>query len=103
MRSIAGYLIPLILMAMVVSCGDSHLRGRTQASPDNETYLAFDLKELPQCNPLIVDDREWPPPYDEPEKAIKPGQHLVKCGEDDTGIGFSIPSGVVFVFDYWGL
>jgi hypothetical protein len=93
--------ILVVLAAGMMSCGDEHLRGRTTPSPDNGTYLSFDLEELPQCNPLIVDDREWPPPYDE-ARSIEPGQHLVRCGEDDTGIGFTVPAGVVFVFDYWG-
>ena len=101
MSSIRRCCVVVIFLTVMLSCGDGHLRGRTSPSPDDMTYLAFDLAELPPCDPLFVDGREWPPPYDEP-RAIEPGEHLVRCGKGDTGISFTVPAKVVFVFDYWG-
>ena len=101
MRRVARLWTLPILVIGLLSCGDGNLRGSATTSTDDQTYLAFDRENMPPCGALIVDDREWPPPYDKP-RLISPGEHLVRCGEGDSGIGFVVPEGTKFVFDYWG-
>ena len=89
----------LILGGMAfIGCNDGHLRGSVEKSPDGKTYLAVVDENGGQCGPLMVDGKIWPHKINEPGP-IEPGDHTIECGGK---ISFTIPSGVVFKFDYWG-
>ena len=75
-----------------------YLRGSVKKSIDGKTYLNVIDDNGGGCGPMIVDGKLWP--YKINEKGlISPGVHTIKCGGE---IGFEIPPGVVFSFDYWG-
>ena len=80
------------------SCGDRDLRGSFERSADGKTYLAVVDNNGGGCGPIFVDGKQWPHPIGHPA-AIEPGRHTIKCGGE---IGFKIPPGVVYRFDYWG-
>jgi hypothetical protein len=81
-----------------IACGDGHLRGSVSPSPDEHTYLA--IVDDGGCDVLIVDGVVWR--HGRARVRIAPGEHRIACGEGDSGIGFFVPEGVVFGFDYWG-
>ena len=92
-------LLPVALLASLicVGCGHRDLRGSYAASQDGKTYLVF-VNAQCQLEPPRVDGKVWPHPIGE-VGPIEPGLHsVVECGE----IGFTIPRGVVYKFDYWG-
>ena len=60
------------------------------------------------CDEMLIDEAVWPEPSDR-ARPFAPGTHSIRCGIFDgepipteTGIGFDIPAGRVFRFDYWG-
>ena len=77
--------------------GNGHLRGHVTDSPDGKTYLAI-VDDNNGCT-IKVDGHDWDVPVGTP-KEIAPGEHEIDC--DRSKIGFIIPEGVVFNFDYWG-
>jgi hypothetical protein len=93
-------LCPLLVLLCVTGggCSKRSLRGTTTASPDGKTYLSVDDDNGGKCGPLTVDGSPWLHKIGQPG-AIEPGAHKIQCGG---WIGFKIPSGVVFHFDYWG-
>jgi len=93
---LAGVL--LLVSHAFLACGDGRLRGSVAPSEDGKTYLAVVDDNGGHCGPIRVDGEVWALPLGQPGP-IEPGTHTIKCGAE---ISFSIPSGVVFEFDYWG-
>ena len=88
----------LLLAALILGCGDGHLRGQVSPSPDGRTYLVVADDNGGRCGPIRVDGSLWPHAVGE-RGQIEPGRHTIECG---TELSFEIPEGVVFSFDYWG-
>jgi hypothetical protein len=82
----------------LAGCDDGHLRGPVAPSADGGTYLAIVDGNAGACGPLLLDGKPWPYKVGEPGP-VAPGRHLIDCGGE---IGFDIPQGIVFKFDYWG-
>jgi hypothetical protein len=78
------------------ACDDGHLRGSVKKSDDGKTYLL--VAEGNNCNQIKVDGKLWNHAIGEAGE-ISPGEHVIDCNGE---IGFFIPAGVVFSFDYWG-
>jgi hypothetical protein len=93
-------IIPLLVLNLVqLHCGDAHLRGSAEPSPDGKTYLMIvDDNGGEACEDFIVDGKVWPHSLNE-KGEIDPGIHTIECGGS---IEFAIPRGVIFSFDYWG-
>lgn len=91
-------LLPILLSSLAVGCGDGHLRGSVEPSPDGKTYLAVVDDNGGGCGPIEVDGKPWAYPIGKPGR-ISPGLHTIECGGK---IEFEIPDGVLFSFDYWG-
>lgn len=90
--------ISILLLALVVSgCDDGHLRGYTTASPDGRTYLVIE-DDYNGCA-LTVDGKPWLHAVGV-AAPVAPGTRTIACNGGE--IGFNIPEGVVFHFDYWG-
>ena len=80
---------------------ERNLRGSFVPSEDKKTYLIVLDNNSGNCEPLMVDGKEWT--LNTTEKSeIAPGEHRIQCGEGDSGIGFIIPEATVYSFDYWG-
>lgn len=91
----------ILLLAVTVffaACDDGYLRGSITKSSDDKTYLAVVDDNGGKCGPIIVDGKIWSYKIGE-AGPIVPGYHTIECGG---GMGFDIPQGVVFQFDYWG-
>jgi len=87
----------MLLAALAsASCGDNYLRGFVEASPDGKTYLAVVAGN--NCNQIKIDGAAWPHAIGQ-LGAVAPGAHTIECNGE---IGFSIPAGKVFKFNYWG-
>ncbi len=92
-------LIWLALLVMTsVGCADRDLRGSYERSSDGKTYLAILDNNGGGCGPIFLDGEEWRHPIGQAAQ-IEPGQHTISCGGD---IGFTVPAGVIYRFDYWG-
>ena len=78
-----------------------NLRGSFKVSPDHKTYLVIEDDNAGGCDPLMIDGAKWNLKKGE-AGAISAGAHKIQCGKDDSGIGFDIPDGTVFSYDYWG-
>lgn len=88
-----------MLSAMTaLSCECRDLRGTISPSPDGKTYLAVVDDNGGGCSAILVDGAVWPHSIGEAAQ-IAPGDHKIEC---DGEIGFTIPEGSVFRFDYWG-
>jgi hypothetical protein len=98
-------LVPVVVIFALLGCSSCvgrDLRGTYKRSADGKTYLAVIDDNGAKCVPLVVDGRVWPHATGEAGR-IEPGSHTISCGTDvGLGIGFEIPPGVVFKFDYWG-
>ena len=94
-------LLPLIGLAFIFACGDGELRGHSEPSPDGRSYLVIEDDNRGACRKLLVDGATWTHPRGTAGE-ISPGEHTIKCGEGDSGIGFSVRPATTFYFDYWG-
>ena len=86
------------------SCQDRNLRGWWKKSSDGKTYLVVDDPDGSNCPPIFVDGRALAVGIGE-RSAIEPGEHSINCGVGSDmrqGIGFNVPAGVEYHFDYWG-
>jgi len=81
-----------------ISCSRENLRGSTQVSLDNKTYLIVTDDNGGYCGNIIVDGKKWNYALHQ-AGLISAGTHTIECG---TSIEFIIPEGVIFSFDYWG-
>jgi hypothetical protein len=90
--------ISVVALILCASCEHSTLRGTYAPSRDHKTYLAVVDDNGGRCGPIKVDGKVWPHPIGE-AAPIDPGPHTIACGGE---IGFDIPRGVVFKFNYWG-
>jgi len=90
--------IAFVAVLSCVGCGNSDLRGALEKSKDGKTYLAVVDDNGGHCGPLTVDGKVWTHPIGEAAQ-IDPGPHTIACGGE---IGFNIPNGVVYKFNYWG-
>ena len=97
MRALLRTLIAALALSLSGCGDDGHLRGHVTASPDGKTYLAI-VDGRNGCA-LKVDGRLWTAGTGE-ARPISPGEHTIDC--DGEEIGFIVPEGVVFNFDYWG-
>jgi hypothetical protein len=93
-----AYASVFLLSLVVMGCEDHDLRGRFSKSMDGKTYLAVTDDNGGKCGPLTVDGKNWEKPIDRPREIV-PGDHVVKCGGE---IGFTVPAGVTYKFNYWG-
>lgn len=81
--------------------GNRNLRGSYTPSTDHQTYLVIADDNGGGCDPILIDGAPWN--YKKGEVGlIASGAHQIQCGKGDSGIGFEIPAGTVFRFDYWG-
>ena len=88
-----------LTMLPCIACGEKrNLRGSFTASQDGKTYLAVVDDNAGNCRSVRVDGKAWPHEIGEPG-GVAPGHHTISCNGD---IGFDIPLGVVYKFDYWG-
>ena len=103
------FLSIFVFLAVAAACffifgGEKNrdLRGFWSASSDGKTYLAIVDDNGGACAPLLIDKKPWP--YKKGEAGpISAGSHDIRCGEGwSDGIGFEVPAGVVYHFDYWG-
>jgi hypothetical protein len=92
----------LVAAGLLVACGanDPPLRGKVDKSPDGKTYLKVIDNNGGGCGAIYVDGRAWSHAIGE-AGSIEPGAHTIACPKD-AKIGFTIPPGVVFNFNYWG-
>lgn len=91
-------LIGLLFAMGSVACDDGYLRGDVSPSPDGKSYFGVIDDNGGRCGPIKVDGKDWALPMGQ-VSVIEPGNHTIECGAD---MSFTIPSGVVFKFDYWG-
>lgn len=78
-----------------------NLRGSYLPSDDQRTYLVIVDDNGGACEPLLIDRAAWL--HSKGERGpISPGDHLIQCGSDDSGMSFTVPQGTIFSFDYWG-
>jgi len=103
-RSVSRRTAFLILAAL---CGTLYfipwvhhdLRGTYSASRDGKTYLTIDEECGSFDEPIRLDGAVWRYPIGH-AGGVEPGSHTIRaCGEE---IGFQIPAGVVYRFNYWG-
>lgn len=97
MRALFRTFVAAVALSLSACVDDGHLRGHVTASPDGNTYLAI-VDDRDGCA-LKVDGRLWTAGAGEAQP-ISPGEHTIDC--DGEEIGFIVPEGVVFNFDYWG-
>ena len=95
MKRISIIFICYILQACA---DDGHLRAEEEASKDGRTYFGVIDNNGGQCGPLLLDGEPWSKAIGE-VALIEPGYHEIHCG---ASIGFTVPKGVVYKFDYWG-
>jgi hypothetical protein len=86
------------LLVACVGCGESDLRGSWRRSRDGNTYLAVTDDNGGHCGGIFLDGKPWKHPIGEPA-LVEPGRHTIQCGGS---IGFDVPAGTVYKFDYWG-
>ena len=79
-----------------VTCEDGHIRGSVEPSPDGGTYLTVAAGN--NCEEIRIDGVKWPHAIGK-SGAIRAGTHVIDCNGE---IGFIIPAGKSFTFDYWG-
>jgi hypothetical protein len=80
------------------ACHKRDLRGSSKPSDDGKTYLVVADDNGGHCE-LTLDGKAWPHAKGQPGR-VQSGHHsLSSCGAE---IGFDIPEGVVYTFDYWG-
>ena len=93
-------LVAMISLALLSSaCDQGNLRGKFKPSEDDQTYLIIADDNGGNCRSVRIDRKPWLHRIGEPGR-IAPGHHTVSCNGGD--IGFDIPPGVVYQFDYWG-
>lgn len=98
MRSSATSVLGMFLLAALVGCGDSHLRGSVEPSRDGKTYLIVADDNGGGCGPILLNGKPWPHDIGVAGE-IAPGIQTIECGGS---MQFDVPQGVVFTFDYWG-
>jgi hypothetical protein len=74
------------------------LRGDESPSADGQTYLSVESLDGSACTDLRVDGKPWPFALGTPGP-IAPGEHEIQCMSP---IRFTVRSGTVFRFRYWG-
>lgn len=88
----------MVLCVICVACDNSDLRGTWHKSKDGKTYLDVVDDNGGDCGGIRVDGKPWTHRIGE-AALIDPGTHTINCSGD---IEFSIPSGSVYKFNYWG-
>ena len=88
----------LALCAGCIACEHHDLRGTWRQSKDGKTYFAVMDDSGGLCGQIQVDGKTWAHPIGD-AAPIDPGPHTISCDGD---IGFSVPSGSVYKFNYWG-
>lgn len=92
-------LLVILLFFMAACTPDSHLRGEVESSNDGLTYFMVADDANGTCTSVLLDGKPWP--YKTGEKGkVRSGTHEIDC--NGAVIGFEIPEGMVFKFDYWG-
>ncbi len=81
------------------SCRNRDLRGWWKYTSDGKTYLVIeDSDGAPVDNSCTLDGKPWP--YETGQRGeIEPGVHELRC---PMNVGFKVPAGVEYHFDYWG-
>ena len=80
------------------SCRNRNLRGWWKYTSDGKTYLVIEGPDEDSSDPCLLDGRPWP--YKNGQGGeIEPGVHELSCPGK---IGFKVPAGVEYHFDYWG-
>lgn len=98
MRSSVFQFLGLALVAALVGCADSELRGSVEPSKDGKTYLIIAEDNGGGCAPILLNGKPWPHAIGVPGE-ISPGTQTIQCG---SSLEFNVQDGVVFTFDYWG-
>jgi hypothetical protein len=100
MMPLKSALAPILLLALFVAGCDTELvRGEVTPSEDGQTYFAV-LEYNGDCETVSIDGELWPHAKGRFAR-IEPGNHTIAdCHGSE--IGFDIPAGVRFGFDYWG-
>ena len=86
------------------SCAERDVRGWRQTSDDGKAYLVVDDPDGGNCPPIYLDRRELDVNVGV-KIEVSPGDHVINCGTNANpivGIGFRVPEGTTFHFDYWG-
>ncbi len=97
----------LAIVLFSAGCSSRDLRGWWTNSADGKTYFVLDDPDGRNCPPFFIDGERWPAQIGE-KREIKPGIHDITCGEkfnsDNAykGVGFEVPEGTTYTFDYWG-
>lgn len=104
-RRIAILSATAMLLSLCTGC-PKNLRGSWSRSKDGRTYLAVaevDGGGGGRCDNVFVDKKLFPHPIGAPHLTT-PGKHTISCNTAESGseIGFEIPAGVIYRFDYWG-
>jgi hypothetical protein len=89
-----------MIVALILSCSDREVRGKSVRSTDGNTYLVVEEPDGPACTTLYVDGQRWEHSLRTPGK-ISAGTHQIGCGDSAT-IGFEVQPGTTFHLDYWG-
>lgn len=89
--------VVLCLCLCILGCNQDHLRGDVSKSPDGKTYLIV-ADDNGGCGQILVDGKPWQFRIGE-RGPISAGTHKIECSGE---IGFIIPEGTVFKFNYWG-
>ncbi|MEM7400965.1 MAG: hypothetical protein AAF304_03335 [Pseudomonadota bacterium] len=88
-----------VLILFLIACSrDVYLRGEVETSDDGLTYFSLVDDNGGSCKSVLLDGRPWPHKIGERGR-VEPGAHEIDC---NGVIGFDIPKGVIFKFDYWG-
>jgi hypothetical protein len=75
-----------------------NLRGWWTATSDGKTYLVIEDRDGSEESRCTLDGQPWT--YRDGQRGeIKPGVHELRC---HMKVGFNVPSGVEYHFDYWG-
>ncbi|MES3037157.1 MAG: hypothetical protein V4736_04545 [Bdellovibrionota bacterium] len=98
---VLGLLILCTAIFWFLSPKNRNLRGSYTPSSDGKTYLSIKDDNGGVCKPLLVDGKEWKLKTDE-AAVVSAGEHKIQCGKADSGIGFIIPDGTIYSYDYWG-
>ena len=92
----------IIAPMLLAACDDGDLRGRTESSPDGQTYFVIDDGNGDWCAArLMVDGAPWPHKL-HAAGPINPGSHRVTCADTLNGFPFEVKAGTTYHFDYWG-
>jgi hypothetical protein len=85
---------------LLAGCDAELLRGEVTPSEDGHTYFAVLEYGGGDCDTVTLDGMTWPHSKGQFAK-IDPGTHTIAdCNGSE--IGFDVPAGARFGFDYWG-